>query len=348
MADSSVQAHGGDAAAQTDKIVIDMLTGAWVTQLAAAIARLGVPDLLAARQPQTCEQLAKAAKADPLALGRSMRALASLGVFRDTGAGYALTSVGDRLRSDTEASMRDFFLAETDEVHRRSWDHLVDAIRSGRPQPQAVFGMPVFEYYSTHAAEGEQFGKAMWSTSAMSERGVLDSCDFSDAKLIVDIGGGNGSLLRAILSRYSNTEGIVFDLPYMGGQAVAAIRSSELGERCRFESGDFFEAVPPNADVHLLRFILHDWDDEKSIRILRSCRSALAPSGRVLVVEMLVPENNEPGFPQLMDMNMLVMTGGMERNESEYGRLLGRAGFRITQVLSTGSPFSVIEARPTE
>lgn len=131
MADSSVQAHGGDAAAQTDKIVIDMLTGAWVTQLAAAIARLGVPDLLAARQPQTCEQLAKAAKADPLALGRSMRALASLGVFRDTGAGYALTSVGDRLRSDTEASMRDFFLAETDEVHRRSWDHLVDAIRWG-------------------------------------------------------------------------------------------------------------------------------------------------------------------------------------------------------------------------
>ena len=229
VADSTVQAHVGDAAAQTDKIVIDMLTGAWVTQLAAAIVRLGVPDLLAAKQPQTCEQLAEAAEADPDALRRAMRALASLGVFHDTGAGYTLTSVGDRLRSDTGASMRDFFLAETDEVHRRSWDHLVDAIRSGRPQPLAVFGMPVFEYYSTHAAEGEQFGKAMQSTSAMSEQGVLDSYDFSDAKLIVDIGGGNGSLLRAILSRYSNTEGIVFDRPYMGGKPSQQYAPASLG-----------------------------------------------------------------------------------------------------------------------
>lgn len=331
----------------TDQILIDMLTGAWVTQLVATIARLGVPDLLAARQPQTCEELAEAAEVNPDALRRAMRTLTSLSVFHKTEKGYALTPVGDRLRSETATSMRDLFLAETDEVHRRSWEHLVDAIRSGQPQPQAVFGTPAFEYYSTHPDEGEQFGKAMQSASAMSEGGVLDSCNFTDAKMIVDIGGGNGSLVRAILREYPNAEGVVLDLPYIEAQADAAIRSDGLEGRCRFERGDFFEAIPPNADVHLLRFVLHDWDDERSARILENCRSSLDQSGRLLIVEMLIPGNNEPGFAQLIDMNMLVMTGGMERTVSEYELLLGRAGFQMTQVLATGSPFFVIEARPT-
>jgi hypothetical protein len=346
VADFGAQSGIDEASGQTDQLVIQMLTGAWVTQLAAAVAHLGVPDALALKQPQSCEQLAHAVKADSRALRRAMRALASLGVFRETGTGYALTPLGDRLRSDTATSMRDFFLAETDEVHRRSWDRLIDAIRSGQPQPRAIFGMPVFDYYSAHAAEGVRFGKAMQSVSAMSEHGVLDVCDFCDAKLIVDIGGGNGSLLRAILARYPDPRGIVFDRLYIEEQAISAIGSSGLENRCRFESGDFFEMVPGDADVHLLRFILHDWDDEQSVRILRSCRSALDSSGRVLIVEMLVPEKNEPGFAQLMDINMLVMTGGLERNESEYRRLLERAGLSLTRVLSTGSPFFVIEARP--
>jgi cyclopropane fatty-acyl-phospholipid synthase-like methyltransferase len=329
----------------TDAVLIDMLTGAWVTQVVAAIARLGVPDLLGERQPQTCEELAAAADANPDALRRAMRTLTSLGVFHKTNEGYTLTPIGERLRSETETSMRDLFLAETDEVHRRSWQHLVDAIRSGQPQPQSVFGMPAFEYYTAHPKEGEQFGKAMRSASTMSARGVLDSCNFNDAKVILDIGGGNGSLVRAILRQYPNAEGIVFDLPYIKPQAEAAIGSDGLTGRCRFESGDFFEAVAHNADVHLLRFVLHDWDDERSLQILRNCRSALAPSGRLLVVELLIPENNEPGFAQLMDINMLVMTGGMERTAREYEQLLGRAGFQLTQVLATGSPFFVIEAR---
>lgn len=327
--------------------LVQMLTGAWTTQLVAAVARLGIPDRLATAQPQSSEQIARAVGADIGALSRVMRALASIGVFADVGSGfYSLTSVGERLRSDHPESMRDFFLAETDDVHRRSWSALVDAIRTGLPQPAAVFGTTVFDYYARHGEEGQQFGRAMENISAMSAHGVLANYDFGSARLIIDVGGGNGSFVRAIVQQHRQPTGVVVDLPYMESQAVASIEHDRLGNRCRFEAHDIFESVPAGGDIYLLRFILHDWNDDESVRILKTLRTAMAPAGRVLIVEMLVPDTNEPGFVQLMDINMLVMTGGRERTATEYGALCAAAGLRLVRTIATGTPFVVLEAEP--
>jgi hypothetical protein len=324
-----------------------MLTGAWTTQLIAAVARLGIPDQLAIAQPQSSEQLARTVDADAGALHRVMRALTSLGVFADDGSGqYALTRISERLRSGQSGSMRDFFLAETDDVHRRSWDALVDAIRTGLPQPLAVLGSSVFDYYSKHVEEGEQFGRAMQNVSAISASGVLANYDSSRARLIVDVAGGNGSFLRAILQQHQQTTGVVGDLPYMENQALASIELDGLQNRCRFEACDIFKAVPSGGDIYLLRFILHDWNDAESRRILQTIRTAIPQRSRVLTVEMLVPETNEPGFVQLMDINMLVMTGGRERTAAEYRDLYAAAGFQLVRTIPTGTPFFILEGEP--
>jgi hypothetical protein len=253
--------------------------------------------------------------------------------------------VSDRLRTGTPDSMADFFLSETDNLHSQSWIHLVDAIRSGEPQPKPAVGATAFEYYASHQDEGEQFGRAMANMSALCATAVLDAYDLSDAHEVVDVGGGNGSFVRALLRRHAHPRGVIYDLPYIGDQAKACIQADQLAERCRFEPGDFFEAVPA-ADTDLIKFILHDWNDDQCARILSSCRRAVALNGRIVVVEMLVPADSKPGFVQVMDINMLVMTGGRERTEAEFARLFERGGFRLTRVVQTHSPFVAIEGRP--
>jgi O-methyltransferase domain/Dimerisation domain len=330
----------------SEEALLQMLGGAWITQLVAAAAALGIPDILAEHQTRSSQQLAADAAANPDAVRRLMRALASLEVVSETSPGqYTLTPIGDRLRASHPNSLRDFFLAETDRVHRGSWDLLVNAVRTGQPQTLPVFGKSVFDYYQEHVEEGRQFGLAMQNVSSMSAQGVLASYDFTQARAIVDVGGGNGSFVRAILERYPHSCGIVFDLPYIESQANASIQNDGLADRCSFSPGDVFKSVPAGADMYLLRFILHDWNDDESCQILRVIRSAAAPGARVLVVEMLVPENNEPGLVQLMDINMLVMTGGRERTPQEYTRLLTDCGFDRVKTIPTGTPFSIIEAQ---
>jgi SAM-dependent methyltransferase len=174
---------------------------------------------------------------------------------------------------------------------------------------------------------------------------VLEAYDFSDVKTMMDVGGGNGSLALAILAKHPEMKGKVFDLPYIEPQALSGIRTAGVAGRCAFHAGDFFREVPEGADLHTLKFILHDWTDEESVRILRACRKSLAPGGRVLLVEMLVPEDIRPDFVMLMDLNMLVMTGGRERTAKEFEALLTQAGFRLTRVVPTKSPFFLLEAR---
>jgi hypothetical protein len=328
----------------SEQALLQMLAGAWVTQIVSAAAALGIPDALEKHAARSSQQLAVGAGANPDAVHRLMRALASLGVVSEPAPGhYALTPIGDRLRSSHPDSMRHFFLAETDCVHRRSWEALADAVRTGRPQPLPVFGKSVFDYYQDNPKEGEQFGCAMQNVSSISAHGVLATYDFTQARAIVDVGGGNGSFVRAILARYPDSCGVIFDLPYIESQAIASIQSDGLAGRCRFTAGDVFKEVPADADIYLLRFVLHDWNDEESRQILRVVRQAAAPGARVLIVEMLLPENNEPGLVQLMDINMLVMTGGRERTGEEYCRLLNESGFRSARKILTGTPFAIIE-----
>ncbi|MDQ6894017.1 MAG: acetylserotonin O-methyltransferase [Acidobacteriota bacterium] len=329
-----------------DQILIQLFTGMWAMQAVAAASRLRIADQLATG-PKTPEEVAAASGTNPGATRRLMRAVASLGLFVPAAGGrYGLTEPGERLRSDHPATFRDAFIAETDNVHWQSWAKLDDAIRTGDPRPQAVFGLPAFDYYGKNREEGEQFGRAMENISRFAAFAVLEAYDFSDARTVLDVGGGNGSMVLAVLDRCRNARGIVCDLPYIEQHANERIRAADAADRVRFQPGDFFESVPAGADVHLMKFILHDWNDAEAIRILKRSREALAPGGRLIVIEMIVPEGNRLEMVHLMDLNMLVMTGGLERTESEFRSLFERSGYQLTAVRPTASPFSVIEARP--
>ncbi|MDQ2869452.1 MAG: acetylserotonin O-methyltransferase [Acidobacteriota bacterium] len=329
-----------------DEILIPLFTGMWAMQAVATAARLGIPDLLAAG-PRTPEDVAAEAGTNPRATSRLLRALANLRLASPLAGGrYELTAAGERLRTGVPGTFKDAFIAETDEVHWQSWARAADAVRTGAPRPQAVFGMPAFDYYAKHREEGEQFGLAMENISRFAAHAVLEAYDLSGARTILDVGGGNGSMAIAILEKYREARGIVFDLPYIEGHAKERIRDLGVEGRCRFEPGDFFERVPKGADVHLMKFILHDWNDEESLRVLRNSRGAIEGGGRLVLIEMVVPEGDRSDMVHLMDLNMLVMTGGLERTAAEYGALLGQAGFRLERVIPTASPFSVVEARP--
>ena len=346
MSTQSAAAHPAETARPADRIVIQLLGGMWAMQAAASAARLHIPDIIG-DGAKTPEEVAAAAGTHPGATKRLLRGLASLGVFtRGDGDRYRLTDVGRFLRSGVPGSLREMFIAESDTVHWRSWERLDDAVKTGDPRPQAVFGAPAFDYYSKHPDEGARFGEAMETVTRFASQAVLEAYDFSGARTVMDVGGGNGSMTIAILERIPNVRGLVVDLPYIEGPAKERIRAAGFESRARFEPVNFFERVPEGADVHLLKFILHDWNDEESVRILKNCRASIAKEGRVVLVEMVVPEQIQPDFVHVMDLNMLVMTGGMERTAKEYETLFAKSGFRLSRVVPTASPFSVIEARP--
>jgi hypothetical protein len=315
-----------ESAPSTDEILIRLLTGAWGTQAVATAARLGIPEILAER-PGTADEVAAKADTHPGATYRLLRALASLGVLERRRDGrFANTAVGERFRAGVPGNLKDLFIAETDRVHWHSWEKAVDAVRTGQPQPKPVFGLAAFEYYTRHRHEGEQFGKAMENVSGFAAQAVLEAYDFSGVETIMDVGGGNGSLALLILSKHPGMKGKVFDLPYIEGQAKLGIQAAGAAHRCEFHAGDFFQEVPKGADLHTLKFILHDWNDEECVRILRACRTALPQEGKLLIIEML--------------------TGGRERTAKEFEAILDAAGFAMTRVVPTKSPFSLVEARP--
>lgn len=329
-----------------EEVLIPLFTGMWAMQAVAAASRLGIADQLASG-PKTPEEVAASSGTHPRATKRLMRALASVGVFAPAAGGrYGLTEAGERLRADNPGTFRDAFIAETDNLHWQSWAKLHDAVRTGAPQPQPVFGVPAFDYYGKHLDEGAQFGKAMENLSRFAAFAVLEAYDFSDAKTILDIGGGNGSMVLSILQRSPHARGLVYDLPYMETPANEQIRAAGAADRVRFQSGSFFESIPSGADVHLMKFILHDWDDAESIRILKHSREAIASGGRLVVIENVVPADPSPHMVHLLDLNMLVMTGGLERTEAEYAELFEASGYRLSRAVPTASPFHVIEARP--
>jgi SAM-dependent methyltransferase len=327
------------------QVLMQISQGMWLAQTVATAARLGIADALAQAQPQDSTRLARAVGADARALARLLRALASIGVLTESlPQQYSLTPVGELLRSDVSNSMRDWLIAETDTPHWQAWGQLYEAVRCGRTVVPQLFGMHIYEYYAAHPYERACFSRAMGNISALVVKGTLEHYDFSSARHIVDVGGADGGLLLAILDANPHARGTVFDQPHVVETARQAIRAKNHQARCEAVSGDFFEGVPSGADLYVLKFIMVDWKDEEALRILQNCRTAIAPDGKLLVIEMTIPDDNRPSGAQLFDLNMLVMTGGQERSVSEYGILLEKAGFRLTRVIPTGSPFHVLEA----
>jgi hypothetical protein len=324
--------------------MMGLITGYWVSQAIGAVALLGVADQLG-EGPRSSDELAQAVGADPQALYRVLRLLASLGVFAEVAPGsFGLTPLGETLRSDAPGSVRNFAITETAPGHWLPWGQLYESVRTGRPMAREALGMELFDWYAQNPEEQGFFSAAMGNLSALAASELVRVYDFSTMQTVADVGGAHGVLLAAVLRANPGARGILFDLPHVIATARDAIAAEGLSQRCALVSGDFFEAVPEGADLHLLKQIVHDWDDERATRLLRNCHRALAPAGKLLLVEMVIPPDNRPSPAQAMDLNMLVLLGGRERTEEEYRRLLQAGGFQLERVIPTHSPFSVIEA----
>jgi hypothetical protein len=316
--------------------------------LVVVAAQLGVADLLAPG-PQSIADLSEAAGVDAQSLYRVLRALASRGLFReDDDQRFSLTPLAEPLRSDAADSIRPQALWSGSEAYRRTWGHLGYSVRTGQPAFDHVYGKPFFDYLAEDLALAEIFNDVM--TSASSDEGVAIAAahDFSGYRRIVDVGDGHGALLATVLDRYQGPLGVLFDLPDVVQTAHGAIDSYIAAGRVEKMAGDFSEAVPPGADAYLLKWIVHDWDDEAAVRILTNCRTAMAPTGQVLLVEVVIPEGTAGADATSLDTTMLVFTGSRERSEAEYRNLLHRAGLTLVKITPTASPFSILEATPAE
>jgi hypothetical protein len=325
--------------------MVQMVSSYWLSQALGAVARLGIPDRIAA-QPRTSEGIAKAVGIDPDAAHRVMRALASIGVFRQLeDARFALTPLGETLCSNVPGSVRDFAVMLTDTPHWQAWGKFLEALKSGRPVLKAVLGMELWEWYSQHSGDANAFSLAMGNLARMVAAELTRVVDFSQVQTVADVGGAHGVLLTAILQHYPHTRGILFDLPHVIETAKPVIEAQGLSDRCELSAGDFFNEVPSGADVHVLKQILHDWDDQRATLILENCRRSLRPNGRVLLVEMVLPPDSAPSPAHFIDLNMLVLLGGRERSASEFAVLLEKSGFKPPRFIETDSPFVVIEAK---
>jgi hypothetical protein len=316
-----------------------MITGLWVSQMIGTLAELGLVDRLA-DGAATAGELARQVGADERATFRLLRASACLGIVTHEGGDrFSLTPLGATLRSDVAGSMRGLAITQTAPGHWLPWGRLREAVRSGHRQAPAALGCEIFEYYGQNLDEGGAFTSAMHGLAALVASELVRLVDWSGVSTIVDVGGARGALVSAVLEARPSCRGVLFDLPHV----VAGAGESLAAARCEAVAGDFFEWVP-SGDVYLLKQVLHDWDDEQAVGILRNCAAAMTPNGRVLVIEMVIPDDGRPTPAQLIDLNMLVMLPGRERTAREYGDLLVKAGLRLRRFVETESPFQIIEA----
>ncbi len=322
-----------------------LICGYWNSQCIYVAAKLGIADLLASG-PLSVHELAQKTNTHRTSLFRLLRALASLGVFaEEPGQRFALTPTAEPLRRDIPGSQWAMAVMMGEE-HYRVWGELLYSVRSGKVAFDRVYGQPVFEYLSQNPEQAAIFDKAMTGVHGRETSAMVDAYDFSSFKAIADIGGGNGSTLCGILKRLPGLHGTLFDLPGVIERAGATVDAAGLADRVHLVAGSFFESVPSGIDAYVLRHIIHDWDEEKALRILANVRQAISEEGRLLVVESVIPPGNEPFFGKLLDITMLVSPGGQERTADEYGDLFGRAGFRLTRIVPTSTEVSVIEGVP--
>ena len=312
-----------------------LVDGYQVSQVVHAAAVLGLADLLA-DGAWTSDDLAAATGTEPHALYRLLRALAALGVLQeDDGRRFTLTELGRPLRSDAPDSVAAWAIFVGRPAHRAAWTHLVESLQTGDTAFRIAHGESVWDYRARHPEEQAVFDRAMAANARGLVRSLLDGYDFRRFGTIVDVGGGNGTLLAALLERHPSLRGVLFDAPHV----VAGV---DLGPRCEVVGGSFFETVPEGGDAYVLKAVLHDWDDEEALAILRVVARA-APT--LLVVERVLGPPNEEPAAKLADVNMLVATGGRERTVDEYAALFADAGFALGEVASTATGWAVIEGR---
>ncbi len=324
--------------------MLQMITSFWVTRTIYVAAKLGLADLVK-DQPKTAAELAGQIGAHAPSLYRVLRALASVGIFVEDEQGrFAQTPLSETLRSDVIGSLRAFAMVELGQEHFPAWGNVMHSVQTGEIAFDNLYKQNVWEYYAQNPEDAANFNVSMTGVSGMVTQAALASYDFSGINKIVDIAGGVGFLISAILQAYPQMRGTLFDLPHVIAEAGPLLDEAGVRDRCELATGDFFQAVPEGGDAYVMKWIIHDWDDEKSTIILKNIHRAMNENGRLLLVETVVPAGNQPDLSKFLDLNMMVMTGGRERTEAEFSALFDDAGFKLTRVIPTPSPVSIIEA----
>lgn len=347
MSMSDQKAQGGIPPAPPPPVQIYLMSqGAVITRALSLAAELGLADLLA-NGPRDIEELAQATSTHARSLYRMLRLLSSVGVFTEARPGqFALTPLGECLRSAVPGSMRSWLRMLGLKFWFHTYAEALHSLRTGEPAFARSVGMEFFDYLAAHPQEGEIFDAAMSDFGRGVAAALVREYDFSGLAKIVDVGGGNGSLVSAILLAHPAMTGILFDQPHVIEGARRSIEDARLAVRCDIVGGDFFSSVPAGGDVYVLRRIIHDWDDDSALKILRNCRAAMKDTARLLLVETVIPPGDEPHPGKVGDFVMLTALGGQERTAEEYAQLLDKAGLRLNRIVSTGSPMSALEGVP--
>jgi hypothetical protein len=323
-----------------------LVEGYQVSQAIHVATTLGIADLIADGS-RTSDELAQATQSHPPTLYRLLRALASVDVLRELdGRRFELTPLGERLRSDVPDSIAAQAALAGRPPYWQAWAELLHSVRTGENAFRHVHNTDVWAYRSSRPDENAIFDRAMTSLSRRSNAAILAAYDFGRFRAVIDVGGGNGALLAAILAAHPRLEGLLFDQPHVVAHAPALLVEAGVADRCRVAGGDFFASVPSGADVYVLRAVIHDWEDEQALRILAVVRQAIGHDGTLVLIERVIAPPNEGRDAKFSDLNMLVATGGRERTGEEFATLLDAARFKLTRVIATGI-YSVVEAVPT-
>jgi len=339
----------GDSSGVLTATLSSLIMGYMPARVVHTAAHLGVCDLLA-DGPKTAAALAHATDTSTGPLLRLLRALASLGLLEDLGCdGFGLTALGSQLRSNAPGSMRNVALMFGGDRAWRSWGELPHSVKTGESGTRRIYGVGTFEYLAANPDQAVIFNKAMAENTRRFTQALIAAYDFSQFRKIIDVGGGNGALIAAIVAANPDIRGVVFDLPRGNAEASQNLADAGVAASCEVIAGDFFRSVPEGADAYILKHIIHDWDDEQSVAILKNCRDAMHPASKVVLLERVLPEKMEATAANLRmamaDINMLAMPGGQERTTQEYRNLLTEAGLSITQILAIpGLDIGVIEA----
>jgi hypothetical protein len=339
--------HEVDRAPRT---VVDTMHSVFVARAMYVVAELGIADLLAGG-PRSCADLASKLQVEAMPLHQVLRSVASRGLLRtepgpESGPDqrYSLTEVGRTLQDGHPSGARALILTMQGATFWSALEALPERVATGRTGPEIAYGMPFFEHLRQAPRAAALFNRMMIATHLDEPRAVAEAYDFSWAKRVIDVGGGVGTVLLAVLGEHPHLSGIVFDVPSVVEHARAHIVENRLDDRCDAIAGSFLEIVPAGADAYLLSRILHDWDEDACLRILRTCAEAMTKRSRLLVVEKVVPDDDEPHLAKSLDLVMVTMTSGRERTMQEYRALLARAGLRVERTVDTHSASSVIEA----
>lgn len=323
-----------------------LIMGVRTSQLVYAAAKLGIADVLKSG-PKTSVELARETDSNAGALRRMLRGLVTIDLLAELENGeFAITPLGEYLRRDVPGSMHGWAII-SGELHHPSWGGVLHSVRTGRPALEDVVGMSVWQYVDENAELRDHLNRELARRTESIAAAVLDAYDFSPVRRVVDVGGGDGAMIAAVLSAVPHMTGILFDTPRGSNGARGLLERMGVRERCEIVHGDFFVCVPTGADAYILKDVIHDWDDDRAGAILARCRQAMSREARLLLVEMVMPERTEQApIAVQLDLQMLVVTGGRERSQAEHRGLLGRAGFERVRVIPTASEASIVEAVP--